>query len=350
MRINQLTFFRFLAAMAIVVLHFGMQTYPFSLSVPQAFLKLTNCLLAFFFMLSGFVLAVSNFSRPLIKKNFYFNRFVRIYPLYLFAIIFLVLARVLAGDQLTDVSLKHVVTNLTLTQSILTENALSLNYPGWSLSAEACFYILFPFLFQLLMKMPTRTVIWSCSLFWALSVLISILSIEFFKAPYHFTQYFAGYHLNAFVIGVAAGIIFMKHNAEINKLRNELVFWTTVLSFVYAVLVLTDSQITFYSNSGVFSPLFLTVILAFSTDFAPFKKILNSKILVLLGEASYSIYILQYAVWMLFYLIATKFQMSFLNNFYACCAGLVLISITTYLFLEKPLVGKYKAPKRQAAP
>lgn len=348
-RINQLTFFRFLAALAIIVVHFGMQVLPFSLPVPQSFFKLTNALLAFFFMLSGFVLSVANYNRPLIKKYFYFNRFVRIYPLYLVALLLLVVVRLLSGDRLADVTLSHVLTNLTLTQSIFTENALSLNYPGWSLSAEALFYLLFPFLFQFLNDQSSKKIIWISTGFWAFSVTASILCIEVLKAPYHFTQYFAGLHLNAFVIGVGAGLIFMRHHEQINRIRNDLVFNLAVISLAYIYLVMNESPITHYSNAGVFSPLFLTLILTFSTDRAPFKNILNSRPLILLGEASYSVYILQYSVWMLFFLISNKLGLPLFSNFYTCTIGLVIISIATFRLLERPLMNRYRLPKKHFA-
>lgn len=346
MRIDQLTFFRFLAALAIVILHFGLQTYPFTLSGPQTLFKVTNSLLAFFFMLSGFVLAVSNFKRSLIKKDFYWNRFIRIYPLYLFALILLVAVRFLTNDQMQDVTWMHVLTNLTLTQSILTSNALSLNYPGWSLSAEAIFYLLFPFIYQYFNRIQVRAVIWSCALFWAFSVAMSVVSIEFLKAPHHFTQYFAGFHLNAFVIGVGAGIVFMKNREWFNQQRNEIIFNFVVLGLAYLFLIMTNSLIVEYSNAGVLSPFFLLLILTFSLDRAPFKEALYRKPFVLLGEASYSIYILQYSVWILFYALAAQFGLDWLYNFYICTAGLILISISTYQLLEKPLMIRFKRPQK----
>lgn len=98
----------------------------------------------FFFMLSGFVLAWS--MKPgTPKRQFYWRRFARIWPLHaLTAVAAVVLALAAQGDQ----SLPRFLASLLLVQAWLGEQHWVYAYNGvsWSLSCEAFFYAVFPFL------------------------------------------------------------------------------------------------------------------------------------------------------------------------------------------------------------
>src|SRR6187402_655450 len=92
MNIPQLTFTRFIAAICIVILHFGMLVYPFSEPYIFPFVRHLDSLVSYFFVLSGFILVIANSSatknaQTLDKKKFWINRFARIYPVYLVALV-----------------------------------------------------------------------------------------------------------------------------------------------------------------------------------------------------------------------------------------------------------------------
>ncbi len=98
----------------------------------------------FFFTLSGFVLAWA--IRPGVsKRSFYQARFARIYPLYLATWLAAVAASFVLGD---DKSWIGIVLSLILLQAWVPVPEIygAGNSPGWSLSVEAFFYALFPFL------------------------------------------------------------------------------------------------------------------------------------------------------------------------------------------------------------
>lgn len=83
-KINQLTFTRFIAALAIVVYHYGYKIFPFNLKLLNKIILNGSVGVSYFFILSGFVLIVSYLHRVKNGKisyfNFYLNRFARIYP------------------------------------------------------------------------------------------------------------------------------------------------------------------------------------------------------------------------------------------------------------------------------
>jgi peptidoglycan/LPS O-acetylase OafA/YrhL len=348
MKINQLTFFRFLAAALVVVFHFGREVAPFNTPTGLLFVEHLSSLVSFFFLLSGFVLAVSSFRKPdFSRKEFYRNRFVRIYPLYVFALLVFFLPALLDGVWWQNLDLKHFAMNLTLTQSVFADNALTLNYPGWSLSVELCFYLLFPLLFSFLHKRSSDFLIGGALMFWGLTQLAYIISMEVLQVNGNFTMYFPAYHLSTFVLGVSAGLIFCRHREVLERLRPWLIAAVLGLGGGSVALILTQNPVLKYHHSGLFNPLFLAVVLLFSLDRAPFKKILSSRPLVLLGEISYGIYILQYAVWCLLYNIAGSFGIPQLTQFYVAFTVLLLSSALFYYMVEMPPVNFVKAWSRR---
>lgn len=88
MRIEQLTFTRFIAAIAIVIFHFGKESYLFNSDYVSFIFRQAHLGVSYFFILSGFVMIIAYGN----KKNINFieyikNRLARIYPVYLLAIV-----------------------------------------------------------------------------------------------------------------------------------------------------------------------------------------------------------------------------------------------------------------------
>ncbi|HEY1360096.1 MAG TPA: acyltransferase [Thermoleophilaceae bacterium] len=112
----------------------------------------------FFFVLSGFVLmwSLRSADRP---TAFYRRRFARIYPLYL---AFLLVGAMLLLAGAISVSAGSIVLSVFLLQAWWPSSEHidgGLNGPGWSLSDEAFFYALFPFLAGMVAGLDRRRVI-----------------------------------------------------------------------------------------------------------------------------------------------------------------------------------------------
>src|SRR5260370_3381114 len=109
---------------------------------------------SFFFVLSGFILVYTYAGRPMILKDFWRARFARIYPAYAFSLLvtapfffFAVLTMNIPFFAWAKAHLKFVsVLVVSLLQAWVPPAALSWNAVAWSLSVEAFFYLLFPFL------------------------------------------------------------------------------------------------------------------------------------------------------------------------------------------------------------
>jgi peptidoglycan/LPS O-acetylase OafA/YrhL len=140
-RLNSLTGLRFLAALVVVLQHATRhfaQVPVLSELFDQGAVGVT-----FFFILSGFVLTWSH--KPVRSKwNFYRNRFARVYPLHLLTLL-LSIPLVLAAQEFSWTSL---VATVLLLQAWSPDRMVqfAMNGPSWSLSCEAFFYAVFPFL------------------------------------------------------------------------------------------------------------------------------------------------------------------------------------------------------------
>ena len=179
--IPALTGLRFLAALFIVVYHEAPDHIPHPPRLIGNFLDAGHVSVGLFFVLSGFIL-VYNYApavgrRQRSPRSFLVARFARIYPVYLLGIA-LALPRFwqTVHESLTvRSSLVHTSTvtgaSLLLIQSWFPSMAYQLNGPGWSLSAEAFFYLTFPFTMLVVMSQYARRhwvvfaiVLWASSL------------------------------------------------------------------------------------------------------------------------------------------------------------------------------------------
>lgn len=119
--------------------------------------------MTFFFVLSGFVLTWVT-PAGMSAGRFWWRRFAKIYPV---AIVTTVAAFVLFGLVVgTWPGWKVFLTNAFLLQAWVPDQAFSLglNPVMWSLSCEAFFYFLFPFLMVMLGRATKRALLWTAGL------------------------------------------------------------------------------------------------------------------------------------------------------------------------------------------
>jgi peptidoglycan/LPS O-acetylase OafA/YrhL len=164
----------------------------------------------FFFMLSGFVLAWS-MNRSTSKRQFYWRRFARIWPLHaLTALAAVVLAIATQGDQ----SIPRFITSLLLVQGWLGDQQWVYAYNGvsWSLSCEAFFYAVFPFLAVRLSRLePGKLFRVAATVFAAGVSLISVLLAFLPGFDWGGLFYtFPAFRISEFIVGVCMAIAMRK--------------------------------------------------------------------------------------------------------------------------------------------
>lgn len=334
MKLNQLTFTRFIAAIAIVIFHFKDDVFPFKISGVQNFIQYFNVLVSYFFVLSGFILTINSKDNINIRQ-FYINRFARIYPLYLAALLLMLFLLLLARTPKDTISLTKVFLSATLMQAWFETYALTYNFPAWSLSVEAFFYLIFPFAIILLKNRQVKSQITFILICW---LLMQILFVWMIVQNNFFVLNNPLFHLSTFLMGVAAGILFKHKQGVLLKHCGKFEFFSVVLVFLLAFLVLSRNQLfgKFYQN-GLLAPVFVVVIYAVALSKRRVIQFFADRRLEYLGEISYGIYILQFPVSILvFGLIDRTIKTSPTVSFYIYLISLIAIASLTYHLIEKP--------------
>ncbi len=340
MRIEELTVFRFVAAAIVVIFHYARNAtdwWPILTAGPQ--------MVTFFFVLSGFVLSVSNHNRDVKFKAFWIARAARILPIYFLALlIFLLLER-------NHINSQALLLNVLLLQAWVSPFPLSLNFPGWSLSVELFFYLLFPILIWILKKhqVSVLLIVLFASAFYLLTqgVLAWSLSVGFYTGypslSHDLIYYFPLTHLCSFLLGVSGGIWFKQSGYVI---ENNLVSVILVVGSGAVIVYLLGHQGLINNTLGfklpygssLYAPFFLILILAVSVCRSQIVRVLSLRPLVLLGEASYAMYILQVPIHMLFAAYVQKWVgLTGLGNFALYFFMLLMVSIFVFMFFEKPV-------------
>ena len=154
--LHALTGLRFFAALYVVLYHYADKYLVGGPRWVESFNYAGPVAVSLFFILSGLVLtygstdANGRCAKP--AREFWFARFSRIYPLFVLGIIAALpsSAASLQHHNSTSVAILLAVAQalvaMLLLQAWIPHLAFTSNSPGWSLSVEAFFYVLFPFI------------------------------------------------------------------------------------------------------------------------------------------------------------------------------------------------------------
>lgn len=311
--IPSLTGLRAVAALLVVLFHYkyivpglGQSTAPGARVIQAGFVGVS-----LFFVLSGFILAYTYIdddgSLRGSWKDFLFARFARVYPVYLFAL-------VIALPIFIDISLLHPVGVMKLKDTVRTavltpillqgwtpKRAWMWNGPGWSLSAEAFFYLLFPAIGVWLAKQsPKRLQV--ITLLSCLSLVIPQLvfgasrpgGIESVTSSTYgpwvaFLKFSPLIHFPQFVIGIVTGLAFLARRGSAKPTS-----WQTIAVFagIAFVLVLSHRIPYLLLQGGALAPLFALAIYTLACGGGIAGTLLSHPAAVRMGEASYALYLI----------------------------------------------------------
>lgn len=338
MKITQLTFTRFIAALSIVVFHFATEIYPFNSEYLSFLVKQANIGVSYFYVLSGFVMIIAYADKGEINFWSYIkNRVARVLPVYYLAMILILLYAI---SYSKPISIIELILHIFTIQAWIPSKALSINYPGWSISVEMFFYLSFPFLFNKIYKFINYKKLLILSvLFWVITqfifnyVTISNPFLKFGDRLFNLMYYFPLMHLNQFILGNITGLIFLKYYKN-TKINND---WQILLFLILCILAFNYNNLL-NPHNGLYSIMFIPFILMLSINNGWIAKIFSNKYLEFAGEISFGIYILQVPIfkWTIVNLLRYKFNNEYLL-FYIPLLVLILFSILSYKFFETPL-------------
>ncbi len=358
MRIESLTFLRFIAAVIVVFFHFGRNTdmaktlQPFIISGPQ--------MVTFFFVLSGFVMVVSQYHKNQSLSRYYLARMARIAPIYLLALA--IMAYFFYGYGKNDVL--GLWLSVGFLQAWFPPYPLSYNDPGWSLSVEMFFYLIFPALLFMLKNssITSAKFLIGSVLFYVFSqmVLINLITGDFNRGYQTFSfdliYYFPLSHLSSFILGAAIGVLYVKKSDQWRSSGPmSYVFIITAAVLCYLLLQHTGwlirmSGVALNDVPGFYALFFMLLILSIACAKNAITTMLSLPILVLLGEASYGVYILQKPVFMIYMTyISESLGLASGYDFYVYLTLLIVIAVISLYLIERPakrFIMKFKQPNR----
>ena len=281
----------------------------------------------FFFILSGFIfytLYMEKIQNKKISKFEFFKlRFSRLYPLHFFTLLICLLIYVYSTHYgypgIIVADLKHFILNFFLIHKWGLEELVSFNRPSWSISIESLLYIVFFFVFSFNFN----------------KYAISIICI-FVGGAIFFLNKNIGYGIYCFFIGGLTCLIF---STSIKIFKNLNIYWLfTFLLLIISCIILTQIENPIYVKIFIFTFLFPILILNLMSAQNIFKDI--GKIFSIIGDISYSVYLLHYPIQAIIIVILFKMQLKINFDsptlFISYIIFIFLISFISFKYLEKP--------------
>lgn len=355
---NTLYIIRFFAALVVILFHYTPSGMQYHIDI---IIKNGGEAVIFFFFISGFVLTVSNAKffknqqQAFIKKDFYVKRGARIYPLYVLAI--LLLAAFHYGIKSIDTASVKYRLLFEIFGIQRWFYAGSFNYPGWSVSCELFFYLLFPFIAQY-QRANRKLFAWMVWLYYVLGVSVAWLLSEAvnLNLPTIEKKLAIMLYLNplllihVFLFGILAGNCFLENkikffNRGINNLLAVISSITVIILAKYSM-----SNGSALLKGGLLAPVYFVLIIALTSFKKQQVRPITTGLFIFLGEISYCMYIMQYPVYV-FYARYVEPVATF-TSLFTFCIVLICFCSLIHLMVEKPLrklITGYYLGSRKAA-
>ncbi len=344
-QIRSLTGLRYIAAAAVVAHHFA---HPNSSAlknlVAHSFLGVT-----LFFILSGFILSYTYLdAQPQMKGDkgkFWVARFARVYPVYLIGIL-VSAPLVLAWDNHSKLlKLISGISSIFLLQSWPPGHVLGQiwNPPGWSLSAEMFFYLCFPFICIPIARLSSKrlaVLMLSCWLIGSAATVGYIANGAIARAEWMFSPL---RRLPEFSLGIAVAVLWSKNKSP--RLLHVLAPFLTLASLILLIALMCSSLNEAYFFNAALSPIIALLIFSLAYDRGILARFLGSKIMVRLGSASYSLYILHWALWYEISAVFKRLHFIFTNDtlqFSLCFVVLTGLSCLCFIYIEEPINARIR--------
>ncbi len=282
-----------------------------------------------FFVLSGFVIHYNYsdlFSKvpfPTAVREFAIARFARLYPLYFCFLCVWVLADSFFATATPPMIRDAVIYYPTLTQSwffVLWNGQLmagTLFGVSWSVSTEAFFYIAYVPLVFVLLQLSRPILAFGAATLFALAVMYGLykaadIGLDPFKPFYQWVFYYSPYtRIFEFLMGCLSAQCFLlvSHHSvsmverRVARVALSLVFlFLIVFGFLRTNLVPTpiNGMVNHLSEDFLFAPALAVLIFCVSRYDTVVSRFLSRPLILLWGDASYSIYLVHLLVLRLF--------------------------------------------------
>ena len=307
-----------------------------------------------FFVLSGFILVYTYAGREVTAAEFWRARFARIYPAYAFSLLvtlpWFLYAVFHTRWAFIPWPVEHLklgmLLQITLLHAWVPPAALMWNTVSWSLSVEAFFYLLFPYLLKSFARLSATRLVLVGVLWWLAS--LGITTVYTMANPDRVAQInsenYSAFWLSVvkfnplvrlpeFLLGMTCGFYFLRAQSS-SKLTLPLVCGG-LLGFG-AVVYFSDKVPYPILHTSLLGPAFAAIIYGLALKRSS-PALLGRPLMVLLGDASYSFYLLHsFVIGVCFFILGRDFRQWGLMGVLLCFAITCGLSILVYRFLEEP--------------
>lgn len=312
--LKALTGLRIVVALRVVFHHYALPLFaglpaPLAAVVSNEFLGVST-----FFVLSGFILAYTYGNPqkgPLRVQEFWINRFTRIYPAYLLG--FLLITPFEVERNLQAGGLWHGLEQSLLEGSLAALmlqawtpwSMYSWNFPTWSISVEVFFYLMFPLLLPWLSRQPTSRLLGLLSLVWLSGLLVPLLTVVLYLlhplpqpawiALVSAVRGLPLFRLPEFVFGMGVGLLFLRRSDWPRGLRWAARSWVpyAALGGLWLGINLPTEPWRPIWENGFLAPLMGLLFVGLASAPSLLASLLSAPVALLLGESSYTVFILQ---------------------------------------------------------
>lgn len=269
-----------------------------------------------FFVISGFVMIYTHINNPKTVLNFYKSRLIRILPIYWLITAFIILLYLLFPNIFKSfiIDLKKAVTSF-LFISQLANNSYPIINIGWTLEWEMLFYLIFGI--SLYFKEINKIIF---------CIFILMVLISFFSKNLFFLEFF---------LGVIIGYIFNKY--KMSNLNGLFIF---IIGFLILALTLLQDNELSHDRFIIWGLPSALIVIG-----SVYAKSIKNNFLFYLGNASYSIYLVQILAVPGFYKMITFLEIELQNDLLSlfCLILSVSFGCLFHSFVEKKL--KFKKDK-----
>ncbi len=301
--------------------------------------------MAFFFVLSGFLIVYLYYENTEIRhgnyRKYFVNRFARIYPVYFLLVTIAILFR-------HDFRPVFLLKNYTLTHglfNVISDRAIQ---PSWSVTTEECFYLLAPLTMLLIRKFNFLVALSFGAAMLGMALCISFLPISFLHTPHFvFTITFFG-HFFEFFCGIFLALVILKKQktGELTLTGKKFTVLGSIgIIITIGVLMISDNMndpkrpFEFLLINNFILPMPIAILYyGLICEKSNLSAVLSFRLIRILGRTSYSFYLVHM---MVIESIAAPFIAPYFirnHNLYVLAVFILtqLIAYFLFIFYEEP--------------
>ena len=341
--ISSVQYLRGIAALVVVLCHASQSLITRFLPTETNFFFWGSAGVDLFFIISGFIMVYITYDKNIDIKDFLLKRVIRIYPVFWFyATIALILF--LINPDMINRSAEYPTLILPSYLLIPYTEFTNLDPVAWTLVYELHFYLIFAL--SLILSNKYRYIVAGL-----------VISIAALSSVFNYESYYLKYITNPIILEFLLGMIVY---FIIFKREDRLTFFILSILLISSILFLLSNEylpdrVLYY---GV--PAFALMLIALYMDTIKLIEKDNSKIskiLMSLGDSSYSLYLSHLFCIGAGVLVFNK--LNIINNstghflVFSLAIGSILWGVISYKFIETPLINKlnkllFKSKKRKA--